>query len=319
MNGVDTNHSILRNALGQKLGTSICFLFLLSQVGACSSSKSSQNVVDVQIASQFQVGTSLADVQSMLGSHGEFGFLTAAERGETLGLEYKIRPTGTPMFFVFENRALRSIVRVPPKEVALRPRKNNVLSRVVVPRNPNTVLRSVLESESYMGQDLIEQEESTLESRGQPQGQPEIIPNNLLPAILASALCPGILVVAIGQELDRPRVQKELEVARRRWEYHRIGLGMSQREVELVFGQPSLEQSVGRIRGCVYGDKRKGVDIAVEYYDGHVRSVFGRRFLHFDWTGELRKSVLDSCLPPKSSQNDSGMSPEVVGRSQESH
>jgi len=294
-------HSKRWDTSGKRICMSICSSLLLLQVGACSNSKSARHVVDVQIASQLQVGTSLADTQSMLGSRGRFGFLTRTEGGETLGLEYLIRPPAASMFLVFEDRALRSIVRVPRREQATRPRKNKVPESVVVPRNPNTVLRKVFESESYIGQDLVELLDSIRESRGRPRGQPEIIPNNLLPAIFACIICPGILVVAIGEELDRPRVLRDRELARRQWEYHKIGLGMEQREVELIFGKPRLEQTVGRVRGCVYGDRRRGVEIAVEFYDGHVRSMFGPQFLHFDWTGELRKAVLDSCLPANAS------------------
>jgi len=265
-------------------------LFLIHS-GACSKLESPYNQVDIQAAGQLQTGASVIEVQSTLRSKGGFAFLTRTERGEQLGIEYRVGSWYAPMLFIFEDDALKSVVPVPRRETAVRLRENRSPESVVIPWNPNTVLKEILHDESYLGQQLIDYAEEK-----KPSGKPHI-PNNLIPLIVAGVICPGLIVVGIAEELDRPRVLKDREMARRQWGYQRIGLGMEQREVELVFGEPRLEQTAGRVRGCVYGDQRRGTEIAVEFYDGRVRSMFGPQFRRFDWTGELRKAVLDSCQP----------------------
>lgn len=268
---------------------------LLVHSSGCSNFETPHNLVDIQKAGQLQVGTSLTNVRSALGSEGNFGFLTMTERGEQLGLEYRVGSWQAPMFFIFEDSALRSIVPIPKVETVTVLGKNGTPGSVPIPKDPNIVLEEIRRSESFLGLGLIEYAEQK-----KPNVKPHI-PNNLVPLVVAGIVAPPLIVAGIGQELDRPRVLKDRELARRQWGYERIGLGMKQREVELVFGEPRLVQTEGRVRGCVYGDRRRGTEIAVEFYNGHVQSLFGPRFRPFDWTGERRRAVLASCLPANSS------------------
>ncbi len=72
---------------------------------------------------------------------------------------------------------------------------------------------------------------------------------------------------------------------------------MTQSEVEAISDEPIWTQDDGRTRGCLYGDRRRGVRIAIEYLDGRVRAKYGYQFCPLDWTGERRDAVLADCDP----------------------
>ncbi len=265
-------------------------VMLLISVCGCLQHEWAFNLVDSHTAGRIPMGTSVRDVRATLGTEGAFAFHIQNERGKLLGIEYYVGSTRSPMYFVFENGSLHSIV---PYRYAQKAVMEGTRYTILIPTDPNERLKETLDGECYFGDKLVQYAE---QREWKPKRR---IPNNLIPLLIAGTINPALAVYGLGEELGRPHRPEVRAKARKTWSYERIEFGMKRDEVEKIFGDARFKQKEGALRGCVYGDRTKGVEIAVEYENDQVKAMFGYRFHPFDWTGERRKFIAEQGWKPR--------------------
>lgn len=279
-----------RNAMVMR---SVLFVFLALCAQGCADKVDPDLIMPLEIASQLKAGDTLEEVRAMAGAVGRFDFQALTDEGEVLGIEYVVGSGVGGLICVFRDDVLEKICQTHWGGHALRTKANGKRTSVMVPIDPRHRLARILRREALMGEELL----AYAHAHAVPRGKGDPIPNNLIPAIISAIMMPPAVIFWIQSDIDFQKSKKEKVLLQVKFAHDRIQLGMSPKEVQAVYGEPYSTQKFGRVTGCEYGSKRHGVRITVEYFDNHVRAIYGQRFYPNDWTGELRKQVLSECDP----------------------
>lgn len=258
---------------------------LLGVSAGCVNKLDPDLFISIEDAGRIQLGDSVDDIRAMTGAAGEFGFQAQSDRGELLGLEYAIGSTNCRVFMIFRDGKLRQVSPVSWGDRVAVTGKDRSSSDKLDPANPRNRLVHILNCDTLIGDQLVEF------AKERHPGRPDAIPNVLVPAIAVSVIMPPYLVWEITSDIEQRKRDKVRDQLETKLAYDNIQWGMTPDEVRAVYGDPYFEQQAGAIKGCVYGDRRLGVQIAFEYIDNQVRAKYGRRFAPFDWTGEQRKQT----------------------------
>ncbi len=264
---------------------SVLFASLVLCAQGCTQKPDPDLLISIEDAGRIQLGDSVDEIRAMTGAAGEFGFQAQSDRGELLGLEYAIGSTNGRVFMIFRDGKLRQVSPVKWGDRGTITGEDRPNSGKLDAANPRNRLVHILNCDTLIGDQLVEF------ARERHPGRPDAIPNVLVPAIAVSVIMPPYLVWEITSDIEYRKHEKERDQLETKLAYDNIQWGMTPDEVRAVYGDPYFEQQAGAIKGCVYGDRRLGVQIAFEYIDNQVRAKYGRRFAPFDWTGEQRKQT----------------------------
>lgn len=234
--------------------------------------------ISIEDAGRIQLGDSVDEIRAMTGAAGEFGFQAQSDRGELLGLEYAVGSTNGRVFMIFRDGKLRQVSPVQWGERVKITGKDRPSSSKLDPANPRNRLVHILNCDTLIGDQLVEF------AKERHPGRPDAIPNVLIPAIAASVIAPPLLIYGIDDHIKSKQRDKERQHLKAKLAPGNIQWGMTPEQVQAVYGDPYFEQNAGQVKGCVYGDRRLGVQIAVEYTNSQVRAKYGRRFVPADWT-----------------------------------